>query len=264
MFSAPFLERRADREFYTGFWAGGPIRKNRLWFSSGLETSYDHGDSDPVNYPLPGALALQFSAPGSDAASLLQRFPSPAAGIDLLVANVSFSPTITIGRLLLLERLDYRSKTGYHRLMGRFALSRESQPDFVFSPYPGMSSGGVITGSSVAMEHVRTFRSGLGNDLRAAWSSNRQTLNRAHPEIPNLQAGGNVLLPSSQLLRGSQYRGSILELNDSVVRIRGRHVLTAGGGYEHTIISSSNSLGQTASFSFLTFSQFLADSPNGR
>ena len=72
------FDRHPDREVRSGFWAGGPARKNRLWFSSGLEHYRRRGKADPQRYSLPGALAFQLTAPDSPAASLLRRFPSAA------------------------------------------------------------------------------------------------------------------------------------------------------------------------------------------
>jgi hypothetical protein len=60
------ITRRPDRELYVGYWAGGPVRKDRLWFSSGFEKYRLYGEEDPQTYSLPGAAALSFGAPNSD------------------------------------------------------------------------------------------------------------------------------------------------------------------------------------------------------
>ena len=41
------ITRRADKELYAGYWLGGPIRKNRLWFSSGFERLRDRSTEPP-------------------------------------------------------------------------------------------------------------------------------------------------------------------------------------------------------------------------
>ena len=225
--------KRADKEVPVGFQAGGPVRKDRLWFSTGFEKFRDHGTGDPQTYLVPGALAALFLTPGPSA-SLLQQFPSPGRGVNALSANVVLSPTVTIDQRLLLERLDYRSKKGDQTLTARFALSRQTQPDFNFSPYPGLNSGSLSGSSGIAVEHLLTFTPSLISDLRLGWNSSKQELRRAHPEIPTLQSADTVTLPGSGLLFGFTNRGSTWELNESLQWIRGRHIVTIGGGMSAT------------------------------
>ncbi len=254
--------RRADRELYAGFWAGGPVRKDRLWFSTAFERYGDQGDNDPQTYALPGAEAMAFTAPNSDAAQLLERFLSPGSGVNAIASNITLSPPTPINQILLLERMDYRSASGSDRLTGRLAVSRQSQPDFTFSPYPDFTSGASVNSSGVAIEYLHTLGPGLANDFRFGWSDDNQRLNRAHPEIPTLQSSDGTVLPSSPLLRASLDHDSTWEFSNSLVWIRGRHIVTAGGGYELNLPSSTNSFGQDGYFVFPSVIQFLQDSPS--
>jgi len=255
------FSRRPDRQFYGGFWAGGPIRKDRLWFSSGFERYRRRGNNDPQSYSVAGALALQFSRPDSAAATLLRAYLSPGSTAPTIFSTITLSPTVAIDQVLLLERVDYRSKSGSDRLTGRLAISRQSQPDFAFSPYPTFTSGSTVNSTGVAVEYLHTLGRAMVNDIRLGWNSQVQSVNRAHPEVPTLVSGDGITLPSSPLLRTLQDHGSTEEVSDSVIWIRGRHIITAGGGYEFSRTSSANSFGQAGYFNFPNVIFFLLDSP---
>jgi Carboxypeptidase regulatory-like domain/TonB-dependent Receptor Plug Domain len=255
------ISRRPDRQLYTGFWAGGPVRKDRLWFSTGFERYSIRGNDNPVRYFLPGAQASAFSVQSSEAAQLLQRFPSPASGINALTAAVTLAPQVAIDQIALLERLDYRSASGANRITGRLAMSRHDQPDFTFSPYKDFTSGSSLNSTGVSLEYLHTLGPALVNDLRFGYSSAEQRLDRGHSEIPTLVSGDGTLLPGSPLLLSSRDYASTSELSDSVVWIRGRHIVAAGGGYELNLPSSSNSFGQAGYFVFQNVVAFLLDQP---
>ena len=142
------------------------------------------------------------------------------------------------------------------------ALSRQSQPDFAYSPYPAFTSGSKVHSTGVVVEFLRTLNASSTNDLRVGWNAALQEFDRAHPEIPNLVSGDGATLPTSPLLRGSTDRDSTWEFADSLVWIRGRHIVTVGGGFERNGIESTNSFGQSGYFSFDNILSFLVDRPS--
>lgn len=215
------VSRRADRELYAGFWAGGPVRKNRLWFSSGFEHYGERGNTDPQSYTVLGAsVATIFNLPPtSPVAMLLQRYPSPAGPSPNVVTTVTLAPPTAENQILLLERLDYRSASGADRFTGRLSLERQSLPDFSFSPYQAFTSGAGINSSGVTGEYLHTFNAALVNDFRIGWNTEDQYSNRAHPEIPTLQSS-DTLLPGSPLQTATRDRAETWEVHNSVVWIR--------------------------------------------
>ncbi len=70
--------RLPDKEQQFGYQAGGPILKNRLFFSSALEQLISHSNQNPQTYTLPSANFISaFNLASSNLArQLLQMFPS--------------------------------------------------------------------------------------------------------------------------------------------------------------------------------------------
>ena len=240
------LDRSPLKESQLGFHAGGPIRRESVFFSSALEYLRSRGRQTPmdVKVPAPG-FAESFTAPDSLARRLLTEFPSPALNEgDGITSNLTVRAPVSIDRYLFLERADYVSPSGKHRLMGRVAVTRLSRPDFIWYAYEDFISGLKQPTFSLALSHVSTLGPTLTNELRFGWSHDDLRWDRPHPEIPTLGIIRTLqgpqdtaedllrptLLPGSPAFYGFQNRSRNWELNDNVLWAQGRHIVKLGGG----------------------------------
>ena len=69
--------RTADKQAQPGFFVGGPVLKNRLFFSSAYEYFRSRSQAVPFTFLLPTPNLLNFTAPNPAARKLLTEFPSP-------------------------------------------------------------------------------------------------------------------------------------------------------------------------------------------
>jgi hypothetical protein len=139
--NAHLLPRSPSKEAQYGFQTGGPLWKQALFFSAGLEIyrARSYQPSEPVNVPSP--LAVQQGVdPGGAAHTLLTSFPTPAtAPGDGETTTLTVRPTRSLDRYLGLARADYVS--GSRRLMLRVAINRSDWPDFVFPEHGNQPEG---------------------------------------------------------------------------------------------------------------------------
>jgi hypothetical protein len=250
--------RNPFKRTYAGYSATGPILRDRLFFSSAFEqlTSKSFRNPETIYYFLPDRLRACLVATSSPTSSpilaLYSQFPlqnpvpstehstDPAGGPCGDFAQGVIRRPVSLNRTLALERLDYQSRDGAQRLMGRLALSRETQPDYVYSIYKGLSESIVRNTASVSLGYVRSFSPSLVNDLRFAWSPGLISAIRPHPEIPVLQVlttsqlAANPPLsfvtPSASQALDFGMKGSQAEITEGLTWTRGRHVIIAGGG----------------------------------
>jgi len=257
------LPRSPFKRTYAGYSAAGPILRDRLFFSSAFEqlTSKSFGNTQNVFYFLPDQLRTCLGASSSPILNLYAQFPlqNPLAAVPFNTSSTgspcgsfdgaTIRKPVTINRTLALERLDYQSRDGAQRLMARLALSRETQPDYVYSIYKGLSESIVRNTASVSLSYVRSFGPSLVNDLKFAWSPGVIGATRPHPEIPVLQflAAPDqypVFPPLQHLTSPNQsfevpsavdavdfgMKGSQSEFTEGLTWTHGRHVIVAGGG----------------------------------
>ena len=257
------LTKRPDRQIYTGFWLGGPVKKNRFYFSSGFERYQRRANREPVQYRVLGSGLAALLLPGSISDQLFTHYPPPGpTRTNAVVQSVPLAAPLVVDQYLLLERLDYNSKSGANRLTGRFAASRQSQPDFVFSPYKEFISGSRVNNSGVAIEYLHSLSASLVNDLRGGFQQGEQRVDRSHPELPTLQISDGTNLPGSPILSGFRDTRDTMEITDSVASIRGRHVITAGGGFELIRPSSTATFGQAGPLVFSSVLDYALDRPS--
>ena len=146
--------RLKDRENQFGYQTGGPILRNRLFFSSALEQLISHSAQNPQTLLLPTANlipALELP-PTRLSYQLLTKYPAPSANSTDLDAPVTLSQPVVVDRLIALERADYMFRGGKDHLMGRFVLAGEPRSRISsWSPYAGFHLG-------PASEHHRYCR----------------------------------------------------------------------------------------------------------
>ena len=247
------LARPPYKQLYLGYSIGGPIRKDRWYFSSAFERFRSRSrTSNPEFFLLliPQQIDRCLDSLGFSMAqttrSLFDRFPSPpltplsdqVCTAASMLGLHSTTRRVSIDRSLALVRTDYRSAGGNHRLMARASIARVSQPEFVFSPYEGLRSPLMRDGDAIAVNYVRLFSPRLTNELRFGWRRGQIERTRPHPDVPMFQlflrlpdSITTIPLPGSAVEYDFTLKSNTWEVADSLVIVRGRHILTAGGGF---------------------------------
>lgn len=240
--NAASLRRNPFKEYQPGVQVGGPLLRNRLYQSGSVEVLSSRGRDEPVSFYLPTVEFLaQFPTfpQNSQAKKLLTRFAPPlvhaqAGQPDSNLALLSMAPPIELNRTVALERIDYLTPKGAHRVMARVPVSRLSRPDFIWSPYPEFSSGLDQDATGLGVSVISSLAASLAHEIRGGVSADLIEFNRAHPEIPSISvdgAGAPVVLPGSLAAYSFRNHSRSFELADNVVWTRGRHILKFGGGF---------------------------------
>ena len=257
------LPRLPLKETQLGFHAGGPLRARSLFFSSAWERLRSRSRAETVNVLVPSTLFGEFTAPGSVARGLLERFPAPpVTDRNLPVVAAPLAPPVSVDRSLALKRADYISPGGGHRVMGRLAVARIERPDFIWTPYKDFVSGLRHNTYSLALSHVASLRPSLTNELRFGWSTETLGWDRAHPEIPTLASGDGTILPGSPAFYAFRNRSRSAELVDSLTWAQGRHMVKAGGGLLFRRLEGFLTAGRDGRYLFQDFVNFTIDRPD--
>src|SRR6185369_1248037 len=244
-----------DTEY--GFQSGGPVWRQSLFFSAGLDVYRSRGYQPEISVTVPSpAIVLRDVSP--TARELLTLFPTPATiRGNGLTASIPVRRTVSVDRRLALARADYVA--GARRVMARVAVNRFDWPDFIWYPYKEFISGLKQPVDSVALGYTEAMRPTLAHEFRAGWSRNSTSWDRAHPEIPAIaisstlavsRAGQAVsvrdatLVPGSPALYGFRDTTRNFELNDNWLSVRGSHIVKAGGGLLYRNLDGGAGIGQ--------------------
>jgi hypothetical protein len=256
------LPRAPFKQITPGFVLGGPILKERLFFSSAYEYFRSRGLADPLSLRLPiVANLLPFTTDTSDARKLLQNYPPPVAPGPGISGVLLLSPTVSANRHTALERLDYVSPSGFDRAMGRVLLFRLDRPDFIWSPYKDFLSPLHQDTWTTVFNYQHTFGTNLTNEARGGYSHDNTGWNRPHSEIPALLTLDSVTLPGSAALYAFQAANGNWQLQDNLIWTRGAHLFTAGVGYLGRRSKSFFTVGQDAAYIFSDALAFGRDRP---
>src|SRR5260370_6680860 len=96
--------RTPDKESEPGYALGGPILRNRLFFSSALDYLRSRRQQDPVTFLIPTPSLAAFSAATSLARKLLTEFPAPVVtNGNLFTAPLTLTPPVSVNRALSIE-----------------------------------------------------------------------------------------------------------------------------------------------------------------
>ncbi|HTC32850.1 MAG TPA: TonB-dependent receptor [Bryobacteraceae bacterium] len=265
--------RTIDKQDQPGFFVGGPILKNRLFFSSAYEYFRSRGTASPYTFLLPTPNLLNFAASNSPARQLLTEFPSPiTSNTPALAVEDTLSPPVAVNRTLLIERVDYNTPDGKDRAMARVLINRLGEPDFIWTPYKAFISPLHENTAAAGGSYIHAFASNLTNEARLSYSTDDLGWNRPHPEIPTLTtedqyvANGvlqsGVTLPGSPAFYSYQNTNNSWELVDNVIWTRGQHLITIGGG---ALWRSSNgylTAGADGQYFYSNILQFALGNPN--
>src|SRR5207302_4384496 len=73
------LSKQPQRELYAGFWAGGPVRRDRTFWSAAFEQFRSRSRQDAAPYLVPIPDRIQATQPNAPGLNLLEKYRPPAA-----------------------------------------------------------------------------------------------------------------------------------------------------------------------------------------
>lgn len=266
--------RTPDHQSEPGFVLGGPILRNRLYFSSAYDYFRSGSQADPYTYlfPTPSFLT-EFTAPNSLARQLLTEFPTPApASSPGLTAQMTLAAPVAIQRTQAIQRFDYTTPDGKDHATARLLVNQLDEPDFIWSPYKDFISSLHEYTWALGASETHSFRTTLTNEARFSVSDDNLHWNRPHPEIPTLatsdvyfvngQAQTGVTLPGSPAFYDYKNDNKSWELLDNLIWTHGQHLVTTGAG---VLLRSSNgylTAGQGGEYLFNNIITFALGDPS--
>jgi hypothetical protein len=254
--------RTPEKEIEPGYVLGGPILRNRLFFSSALDYFRSRSQQPPTTFSLPTPSLIAFAAPNSLARQLLTEFPAPVVTTgNLFTAPLTLAPPVAVNRALAIERLDYSQPNGKDRVLARVLINRISEPDFIWSPYKDFISGLHEYTHALGISYIRSIRPSLTNEARFSYSVDNLHWNRPHPEIPTLVSADGVSLPGSPAFYAYKNVNQSWELLDNVSWFHGRHLVTAGAGLLLRSSEGYLTAGQDGEYIFNNVALFASDIP---
>jgi hypothetical protein len=269
------MARLPNKQDQPGYFVGGPILKNRLFFSSAFEYLRTRSFQDPTAFEFPTTIfASTYAAPNSVARQLLTMYPGPAVtnGFNPL-AELILRPPVSLNRALGIERLDYTTPSGRDRILARGIFVNLDRPDFQWNPYPQFITPLIQDTWSAGGSEIHNFRSDLTNEFRLSYSDDDLHFNRPHPEVPVLAVPAPfspvmnpdnvsaVSLPGSLGFYSYKNLSKTTEVLDNVIWTHGRHLITAGAGVLIRNISGYLSAGASPEYQFGSLFSFAADTP---
>ena len=257
--------RISDKENQFGYQVGGPILKNRLFFSSALEKLISHSAQNPQTYSLPTTNFIPaLNLPTTRIArQLLDQFPGPTivSPTGALTANYTVAAPVVVNRLIALERIDYTPAKGRDRFMGRVNIARVNEPDFIWSPYSAFDSALYQNTTGAIANWMHTWTPRLTSEAKISYSDDNLWWDRAHPEVPTLASGDGTLLPGSSAFYAYRNHNRSAEGLYSMVWTRNKHVITAGAGVLLRFNSGYLTAGRDGEYIFSGILNFAFDRP---
>jgi hypothetical protein len=257
--------RLSDKENQFGYQAGGPILKNRLFFSSALEKLISHSLQNPQTAPFPTTNFIPALNLPTDriARQLLQQYPGPTiiSPTGALTANYTFAPPVVVNRLIALERADYTPVSGRDRFMARVNIARVNEPDFIWTPYTAFNSALNQNTTGAMGNWMHTWTPRLTSEAKISYSDDNLWWDRAHPEVPTLASGDGTQLPGSVAFYAYRNHNRSLEALYSTVWTRNRHVITAGAGLLVRFNDGYLTAGRDGQYIFPSVLSFAFDRP---
>lgn len=259
------IRRRPDKQHQFGYQVGGPIRRDRLFFSSAFEELINHSaQAGQSSFAVPTTNFIPaLSLPATNLArQLLEKFPGPVIQSKNITAPYTVVPPVVVNRMLAFERGDYSAKNGRDHIMGRLALVRVSQPDFIWSPYPDFITPLQQNTTGISTNWMHNWTPRLTSELKASYSDDNLWWNRAHPEVPTLATGDGTLLPSSTAAYSYRNHNRSSEIIYSTVWTRNRHVISAGAGMLFRFNTGYLTIGGDGEYVFTGATNFGLGRPN--
>ena len=255
--------RRPTKQIQAGFEAGGPLWKRRhLFWSASFEQLRDRNLLAPQLAAIPTAAFI--AAADAVTRDLLTRFPPPSvqpSGPGSTTGILDIARPLSINRSLALARLDY--SRGEDTYLARVSIQRLSRPDFIWSPYPGFTSGLDDNAISVVGGYQHSFTPALLNEVRGGFNSENLGWNRANPDVPTLNIQDNLTItPGSPAYFTYGNKNLSGELLDNLTWTHGRHISVLGGNVMLRRTSGFLDLAPSGSYFFGDAPSFQAANPS--
>ncbi|HXJ38224.1 MAG TPA: TonB-dependent receptor, partial [Bryobacteraceae bacterium] len=190
-----------------------------------------------------------------------EKFSFPVVNSLRITDAYKVAPPVVVDRLTSLQRGDYVDKSGKDHFVARLALARLRQPDFIWTPYPDFISPLQQNTTGIAGNWQRSWSPRLTSELKVSYSDDNVWWDRAHPEIPTLASGDGTVLPGSPLLYAYRNHNRSLEVIDSNVLTRNRHIITWGGGFVLRMNDGYLTAGRDSEYIFSGILSFANDAP---
>ena len=254
------IARPPLRQAEPGGTLGGPLIRDRLFTYTAVDVLRYHSQNDPEAFLLPTQQYIASTDPDSPAGRLLRQYGSIAPPGASPYTSVTIAPPTGLHRDTAVERIDY-NPAGKSRLTGRITYGDVFQPDLLYNPYPGFSSGLTERTVSVGLAITSTLSQSVTNEARIGRDGMRYDFDRPHAEIPALNSADGVSLPGSQAYYGYGNRDHTWEALDDLAFAHGRHLLKAGGGWLGRGIETGLSLGSAGYYDFPSLAAFQNSMP---
>lgn len=254
-------KRSPYKESQPGYWVGGPVRRDRLYFSSAFERFRSRGQQAEQTFVVPNVPVFQQFAPvGRQSRTLLDTYAPPAVSGNGVTGSVTIAPPVSVDRSLAIERVDWNPGVR-DRVSGTLLLSRVGRPDFIWTPYRDFVSPLRQNTWRVSGSQIHTFSPQLVNEARVAFSNDDLHWDRPHPEIATLVSGDGIVLPGSPAFYAYKNVGKSVEVLDNLTWTRGAHRVAVGGG---ALLRSSEgylTAGRDGLYQFSGITNFIQDRP---
>ncbi len=258
-----------DHENEFGYQVGGPIMRNRLFFSSALDESISHSTTGPQTFSLPTTNLIPSLSPGVSAitAGLLNQYPGPVLNSTALTTSYTTDPPVVVDRTTALERGDYSLNGGRDHLMARLNIARLKEPDFIWTPYTQFVSPLYQHTTGIAANWMHTWTPRVTSELKVSYSDDNLWWTRAHPEIPTIAVASQpgqppIAVPGSPAFYEYRNHNRSLETIYSTVWTRNRHVISAGVGLLFRFNSGYLTAGRDGEYLFNGIISFALDFPS--
>jgi hypothetical protein len=255
----------------TGATAGGPIRRDRIFFFGSFERYYTSSQSfdQPSNVPgyttpvyVPSASFVASLGANTLAKQVLTEFTppngTPYPGFPQIVALTIHYPLLQRNTLFS-GRIDDNAANGKDRFSVRYAFSQNTADDFVDYVYPGLNAPLSVNSQNVVVNYTRSMLGGV-NELKFGWNHGRVGFDRPHPEVPTLQVNG-INLPGSSAAYGYLNANNSGEVVDNFSVLRGNHSLVIGFDGRINYTQSEVSTARDGAISFDSLQAFAQDAP---
>ncbi|PYV65364.1 MAG: hypothetical protein DMG97_32475, partial [Acidobacteria bacterium] len=245
------------RQNQFGYSLGGPIKRNKMFFWSGLEFSRLRFGTTRT-FLVPSASFISSLSPGSTARLLLTEI-LPIVAAPAPNEPLCADPTVRgnqnilctqdrlnsrIDTLLATERLDQNFRNGKDRLTARYTLSSSTElPAYLwFYGYPSLIPKDHFPAHNSVLAWTHSFDPSRISDLRIGWSRERTQRPRPRSDVPVLQSLDRVSLPGSLRALTQRENDNVIQISETFSARRGRSALSTGFQYRRNI-SNGISLG---------------------
>jgi hypothetical protein len=214
-----------------GFVVGGPVLKNRLYFSTSYEYFRSRSYDDPQQYTFPATPGIfGFAVRGSLARQLLDAFPPPVVAGNGISGTLMLAPPVEVDRHLGIQRFDYSPAGGKYKWMVRLMGAFVTEPDFIWTPYTAFNSALHENTGALGITGTHALRPNLTNEVRESYSVDDLHWNRPYSNIPTLVSSDGVTLPGSPAFYGYRNVNTTGEFLDNVIWAHDKHLVKAGAG----------------------------------